>query len=277
MKIYKPVTQLIPTFKGKYRLSRMFYKNIIDKKEEITFKIAKLNINVTVPHLVENVSFELFCNGNYEPEVVNFFAKSIPENGIFFDIGANIGAVSIVLAKTRPDIKIYAFEASPFVFKYLQKNIEQNNIPNVICINKAIHKLDNITLPFYSPKEKNGKGSFSNVFTTEAVEVETLNLDKFIIEQNIKPDIIKVDVEGYEKLIFESMQQYLSQSSNTQLLFEFVDWAEDLAQDCKSGDAQHFIKNLGYNLYELTANNITPIIEVRTKGSCNVLAKKNNA
>jgi hypothetical protein len=118
------------------------------------------------------------------------------------------------------------------------------------------------------------KGSFSKVFTKEAIEVQTLNLDKFIVENNVHPIFIKVDVEGYEKLIFESMQTFLKESKNTQILFEFVDWAEDLAYNLKAGDAQIYMQKLGYSLSELNNNSIVPYSSPKTKGVFNVLAKK---
>jgi len=47
----------------------------------------------------------------------------------------------------------------------------------------------------------------------------------------MKPDAIKVDVEGYEKLIFQSMVRSLKKLTETFILFEFLDWAEELAQN----------------------------------------------
>lgn len=273
-KIIKPILQYFPNFKGKLRLAKILYRQEIQTKNEVNFLLKKTNLKITVPNLIENVSFELFVNGEYEQEIVDFFIDTIPQNGVFFDIGANIGAISFTLAKLRPDITIYAFEAAPFVFNYLKTNIEQNNLTNVICINKAIHIDDSITLPFYSSKEKNGKGSFSNIFTDDAVNVFTLNLDKFIVENNVKPNFIKVDVEGYEKLIFESMKNFLAVSNDTQILFEFVDWAEELSKIFKPGDAQKYVQHLGYNLFEITSKSMTPFDKVKVKGTCNVLAKK---
>jgi FkbM family methyltransferase len=53
--------------------------------------------------------------------------------------------------------------------------------------------------------------------------VKTINSDNFFEENNMKPDAIKVDVEGYEKLIFQSMVRSLKKLTETFILFEFVD------------------------------------------------------
>jgi FkbM family methyltransferase len=263
--------QKLPHFKGKLRLAKLFYKKKINSKEEILFDCSKYELQFSAPNIVENVALELFIYGIYEEEVVNFFIKNIPQNGIFIDVGANIGAISVMIAKQRPDITIYAFEAAPFVYKYLKNNIEINNLKNVFCYNKAVHLENNIELPFYSPQDKNGKGSFSDVFTKDAVMVKTINLDNFFEENNIKPDAIKVDVEGYEKLIFQSMERSLKKLTEIFILFEFVDWAEELAQNCNIGDAQKILKEFQYNIVEMVDKKYFIKNEIQYSGSCKTM------
>ena len=270
--------QKLPYFKGKLRLAKLIYNSLINSKKEIQFESSSYGLKFSAPNIVENVAFELFVNGIYEQEVIDFFVKNIPQNGIFIDVGANIGAISVMIAKQRPDVVIYAFEAAPFVYKYLKNNIEINNLDNIFCYNKAVHLEDNIELPFYSPEEKNGKGSFSDVFTKDAVMVKTINLDKFFEENNLKPNAIKVDVEGYEKLIFQSMQVSLKNLTNTFILFEFVDWAEELAHDCNIGDAQKILKAFGYNIVEMVDNKYFVKNDIQYSGSCKtMIATKNQA
>ena len=100
------------------RLSRFFFGKYSKEK---TFSVP-CGLSFVVPNLIENVSFELFVNGLYEESSLKLIIENLPPNGIFVDVGANIGAISVVLAKLRPDITIYAFEASPSVFKYLEIN-----------------------------------------------------------------------------------------------------------------------------------------------------------
>ncbi len=272
---FRSFFQLLPAFKGKLRLARIFNNKKIKNHQEYFFGV-KNGLNFFVPNLIENVYFELYAYGYYEKETVDFFVKTIPQNGVFVDVGANIGSISVFVARLRPDVKVYSFEAAPAVYKYLAKNIEINQLSNIKAYNYAIHKTDNIQLPFFSPTDKSGKGSFSSVFTNEAVMVNTLNLDNFFQKNNIAPNAIKVDVEGYEKLIFESMESFLKTSKDCFVLFEHVDWAEDFAEGCKSGDAQITIKEYGYHLMELEEDKLTPRDFIQYKGSCeNLLATKN--
>jgi FkbM family methyltransferase len=239
------VFQYLPEFKGKQTIARKVYKNKVKNATDLNFQV-KNGLHFYVPNIVENVSFELFINGIYEKYLVDYLVENIPQNGTFVDVGANIGAISIFVAYKRPDVTIHCFEASPRVFQYLKQNVEQNNVRNVNLYNLAVHKEENIQLNFYSPKEKFGKGSFANVFTDEAEIVKTINLDKFYMDKKISPDFIKIDVEGFEALIFESMENFLKANNNIKIIYEFVDWAEKEA-GYTIGSAQDFLFTLGYS------------------------------
>ncbi|MES2628591.1 MAG: FkbM family methyltransferase [Bacteroidota bacterium] len=264
--------QLLPDFKGKLRLSKMVFSGRIKAGTEQQFTVND-GLKFTTPNLTENVSFELFVNGSYEPETMQIILNNLPKNGVFVDVGANIGAISVPLAKTRPDVSVVAFEASPAVYSYLKRNVENNKLSNIQANNLAIHTLDDGELPFFSTMEKNGKGSFSPVFTEESVMVKTISLRTFLGAKNLVPDLIKVDVEGYEKLIFESAGEVLD-TPGLKILFEFVDWAEELA-NYKPGESQQLLLDKGFTLTDI--NTGAEVRQALTKGSAMLLATKKNA
>lgn len=261
--------QYIKNFKGKQRLARLFYKNKIDSGLPLTFGL-KNGLRIKAPNLQENVSFELFISGTYEEYTLNYFVKNIPQNGVFIDVGANIGAISVLLGQKRPDIRIYAFEASPSVFQYLKANIEINSIKNIQIYNLALHNEDGQFLPFYSPQEKFGKGSFSPVFTQTSELVKTIRLDTFLFENNLIPDYIKVDVEGYELTVFQGLTNYWLKHERPKIVFEFVDWAEKLAY-FNPGDAQLFLLKHGYTFRAFNSKSAI-ISDIITKGGEMILA-----
>jgi FkbM family methyltransferase len=243
MRLLQQFFNITPKFKGKLRLARLLIPN---KKNEIRFETPS-GTKYFAPNLVETVSFELFVYGIYEEETILHICKSIPKNGVFIDVGANIGSISIEVAKRRPDINIYAFEAAPSVFHYLQENKLQNKLDNLNIFNLAVHETGGLSIPFFSPKQLNGKGSFAPVFTDEAVTVKTICLDEFCNQYNLNPNYIKIDVEGFELLILKSLKGLLTQRNNCILLFEFGDWAEKAA-GFQIGHAQNYLLDLGYNL-----------------------------
>jgi hypothetical protein len=84
----------LPLFKGKQTLARLLFKKAIANKKNFWVR-GKQDCEYLLPNLIENIGFEIFINGIYEEETSDFFADKIPLNGVFLDLGANIGAVSI--------------------------------------------------------------------------------------------------------------------------------------------------------------------------------------
>jgi len=259
--------QYLPEFKGKLRLAKYLFKNLSGRREFRT----RDGLSFIVPNLIENVSFELFVNGFYERKYLKIISDNLPLNGVFVDVGANIGAISVVLAKHRPDVKIYAFEASREVFWYLQENKRKNSLANLYLFNKAIHTADNLEMQFYSPEDANGKGSFSPVFTDKFEKVITLSLDTFFRDNQIIPDLIKIDVEGYEALVIDSMNIFLNSNEKCKLIFEFVDWAESMA-NYSIGTAQENLLKKNYRL--LNIDNDISVNKPILNGCAMILAYK---
>lgn len=266
----------LPAFRGKRRLARFLFPNQFQQEGDMIV-MGKHNIQYCLPNIRENVGMDIYVNGIYEPEVVNFLKSELPQNGVYFDLGANIGSILIPLCKLRKDVLGVGVEASPWVFNYLKRNCELNEMANVRILNNALYDKDDELLDFYSPRDKYGKGSFSSLFSTDAVKVVTRRVDTLMSMLNIQNvDIIKIDVEGYECLVFKGAQKLLQHSAAPDIIFEFVDWAESQALGLKAGDAQQFLLDLGYDLFIIDREGIKKSNSILYQGAYNLLASKRN-
>jgi FkbM family methyltransferase len=266
----------IPSFKGKKRLLRFISQSKLASAKNFLVK-GKYGCKYYLPNLKEALAFDIYTNGIYEQETHDFLFRSIGKNAVFLDLGANIGSITIPLCKRRPDIKAVCVEAAPWLADYLKRNLEVNELKNVTCIQKALYKQDNETFKFFSPQDEFGKGSLSPVYTKDGIDVSTITVDTILREHGIeKVGLIKIDVEGYEYYAFKGAEKLLTSENAPDILFEFADWAENLAQDITSGDAQQFLKKCGYNLYIFnTDQSLTPIENVISTGNYMLFASKN--
>lgn len=265
----------LPPFKGKRRLGNIVYADLIRQGKDIPVA-GKFGCRYILPNLRETLALDIFLGGIYEPETHQFLTRSIPPNSTVLDIGANIGSISIPLAKNRTDLKFICLEASPFVFKYLQQNVELNELETrFTLINKAIGAIDNEQLPFYSSPEHFGKGSLSAVFTQDPVMVNSISVDTLLSQLSIgRVDFIKADIEGFEYFLFKGAEKLLKMPQAPVILFEFVDWAEKNAQ-LEPGYAQKLLLEYGYKLFDLRGKNkIQRLDKVMHEGSAMLVAKK---
>lgn len=268
----------LPTFKGKKRLLRLITGGKLSYAHDVLVT-GKYQCKYYLPNLTEAIAFDVYTNGIYEQETHDFLYKSLPPNATLLDLGSNIGTVTIPLCKRRPDIRSYCVEAAPWVADYLTKNIEVNQLKNVTIIHRALHMKDDETFKFFSPKDEFGKGSLSPVYTQDGIDVLTLTVDTLIQKNGLsKVDFIKIDVEGYEYYAFKGAEKLLMRDDAPPILFEFADWAENLAKDRKAGDAQQFLKECGYNLFIFNEDKtLTPINEILAEGNYMLFAKKEDA
>ncbi len=264
----------LPSFKGKGRLARLFMAGDIKHKTDIELT-GKYGVRYLLPNIIESIGFDIFINGEYEPEIQDLICKLLPQNGCFLDLGGNIGAIVIPTAKRRPDIKAYSVEAAPWIFSYLQANVERNNLKNVQLINNALFDKDDQELDFFSPPDKYGKGSLAAVFTNNAVKVRSKKIDTLVADFQLdKVDLIKIDIEGFEYFAFRGAEKLLQGSSAPVIVFEFVDWAEARANGLQPGAAQELLLQMGYLLYEVRGSQLVRRDTAFTSGSSNLVASK---
>ncbi len=263
-----------PPFKGKERLARLLMAGTIKKSTDVEVS-GRHGCTYLLPNIIENVGFDIFINGDYEPPIQDLIFRLLPQNGCFLDLGANIGSILVPAAVRRPDVQAVGVEAAPWIFAYLNKNIEKNKLSNVRVVNKALFDEDDRELDFFSPHDKYGKGSLSPVFTSEGVKVKTIKVDTLVKNLGIgKVDLIKIDVEGFEYFVFKGAEALLKSAAAPLIIFEFVDWAEKRAMDLEPGAAQRLLVENGYTLYEIRDHALVKMDTVFTSGSYNLLASR---
>ena len=139
--------------------------------------------------------YNQYTNKTFEVEVSDI-AKN---EGIFLDIGANIGEFSIAVAAKFKGIKIVAFEPDPVAIICLQFNIESSNLANRVTIINAALSDKSGSFPFYIAT-KNADSSFIQPKSfTEIIKVRSYRADQFMQENKIKSILfLKMDAEGFE-------------------------------------------------------------------------------
>lgn len=171
------------------------------------FKNLKVCINDCTFILKDLESF-VIVSPEFESEVQNYFKPK--EGDVFVDIGAHIGKYTIQAAKKIGDSgKVVAVEAHPENYRYLLKNISENDLQNrVIAYNlAACDKAKKLRL-FIG--DAGGHHSIIKNFGKGYIEVQGYPLDWIIDKLKIdKVDWIKIDVEGAECSVLRGLKNTL--------------------------------------------------------------------
>ena len=135
---------------------------------------------------------------------IEFKRIKLQKGEIGIDCGANVGNYTSHLAKKGATV--YAFEPNPYAFGALSYRFRKRK--NVVCINKGVMDNDGI-MNFYLRNDSNddpvywSTGSYfmtksKNLNYNSNLEVEVVDLSKFILSLNSGVKILKMDIEGAE-------------------------------------------------------------------------------
>lgn len=258
----------LPWFKGKLRIGKFFFKNYINQPNPFSF-YGHNKIQYKIPNTFESLGVELLITGIYEKKTVRFLKRQIKPGDIYFDIGANIGALGLPVVKNKTAVKYFGFEASPLVFEYLKYNFKQNKIDNYQLHNYLVHEEDNRYMKFYQ-SEQYGKSSLAPTYTQQYIFVNSISLDSFCKDHQLTNiNWIKVDVQGFELYVFKGLRQLLLNKKVDNIIFEFEYWAEEAA-GLEKGAAQSYLSGAGYELFDITGKKLPAIL---TNGRAMIWAK----
>lgn len=92
---------------------------------------------------------------------------------VIIDLCSGSGAIAVTLAKAYPDSTVYALEISDKAFSYLEKNIEHNNVKNIITFKDDIFtSFDKFSNGFFDAIISNPPYIRTDVIRTLQTEVQ---------------------------------------------------------------------------------------------------------
>lgn len=143
-------------------------------------------------------------DGLYEPDLMVVLSRLVGPDWVCLDVGANIGAIAVVLAHLCPAGRVHAFEAAPENHAHLVANLDANGASNAVAHHAALYDRDGtLTLHFTSSF---AAGSFVSDAVDEGVahEVPARRLDSWVAEEGLdRVDLVKLDVEGAEARVLD--------------------------------------------------------------------------
>lgn len=152
---------------------------------------------------------------NYEEKDANMILKLVPAKGVVFDIGANMGWYSLIIAKKCTGCQIHAFEPIPKTYSFLEQNIKLNQLPNIVAHHFGLSN-ESKDLTFYFYPEGSGNASSANLSERADAELITCHverLDDFAGINRLHADFIKCDVEGAELFAFQGAVETLKKDN----------------------------------------------------------------
>jgi FkbM family methyltransferase len=162
--------------------------------------------------------------GNYEPELLAMLQAVTPAGGVAFDVGANIGLISLTLAESvGPEGQVVAFEALPANVERLRANLELNECGRRVRVEAAAAGAATGESVFLVHRSggmgKLGGSAGRDETYDDEIAVSVVSLDDYVFQQEHPlPSLIKIDVEGGEGMVLQGAGRLLAEQLPTLLI-----------------------------------------------------------
>lgn len=237
---------------GILRSENKIIKKHLGRRVKKSIKIYAKNkrINLGFNHIIENEKTEIECFSsdlntavvyfNAVPDYIYaFYKKYLLDDGLFLDIGANVGIHTLIALAANKRIFVHSFEPSPEIFSRLKKNINKNNIDRVELHQLAVSGSNGHV--FFQDCSSEANIGISHISSENTgLKVQSVSIDSLLSEVEKRVCLIKIDVEGYEPGVLEGARGRLSRDKPV-ITLEFNRHHYSLEDICKEVPYDHDI------------------------------------
>jgi len=197
-------------------------------------------------------------------------------HNIIFDVGCNVGYTALLALIQNPNKQMLLIDPNPEALQKAASNLIQNGLANKINFMSAFvsDALDE-TIKFYTV----GSGAAGSMYASHAqtaaslnsfFDVKTVTLDYIYTYYNIKPDLVKIDVEGAETLVMKTAKN-LAKSSKCDFFIEMHN-VENLGMEAAGQKMLDWCGEMNYRAWYLkTGELLQNAAEIKNRGKCHLL------
>ena len=152
--------------------------------------------------------------------------------------------------------EVHAFEPNPAVRSNMEEKIEMNTISNIVVHDVGLGALDE-ELPYFQPTGSNkGTGSFVEGYSQNnedrGILLRVVRGDPLISSMGLgKIDLVKIDVEGFEKNVLIGLKQTIEKHRP----IIFLEYSEATRTSFNSLDEFMNLFPKGYKVMKISCNN----------------------
>jgi FkbM family methyltransferase len=212
---------------------------------EVPFEHFRLSIRLNDP-----LHYSILL-GLHEPDVLACLHQQIKPGMTVFDVGANMGYFSLILAElVGKKGRVVCLEPDPRVVEVLQRNATSNGFENLTVVQSAASNSCGEVSFACAPAS-----SWSGIYyerPTKRISVRAVTLDSLCRELGLsRVDFVKIDIEGAEMVALEGMSDMLGRQRPQVLVELHGNYARALGHQ-----AAEFLRAWDYDVSQVTPTHI---------------------
>lgn len=176
-----------------------------------------------------------------------FYGYPSNQDGVFLDIGGNIGTTSIFAKATNNNLKVVAFEPSSKNAKVFKLNAVVNNFEDIELYNMALSNFNGVGELYVNNQictdhilMMNQYRKTTEILDREIESVSVMTMDSWCEKYHFPSEQVRyicLDVEGHENAVLEGMEKLLSKNAAPM-------WMEISSELSRNGSAERLLVNV---------------------------------
>lgn len=197
------------------------------------------------------------------------------ESRVFFDVGCNVGEISLLALSDDPTRKVVMMDANPIALAQAVENLLLNNFTFARSVLAFIGERDGEEVEFFAVADGQAGSRYrSHALTASKADASfktsTLSLDTIVEEFNLAPDFVKIDIEGAEAEALNGARR-LTLAHTPRYLVEMHS-QDELPMRENAERVLRWSREMGYSTYYLKTHTLVESVEpFANRGRCHLL------
>ena len=251
-----------PYTRYKIYIARVIYRifSLLSFKKIRTITRHGINYEIDI---AEGIDLTVFLFGNFQKHIVKNKIINLPDAAVVFDVGANIGVISLGIAKLLGTGMVYSFEPTHYAYSKFKKNLElnMNLAPRIklmqLLVSDECKEISNMDIYSSWRLDDYGKDKHSVHMGTAkpANGISSVTLDAFCNENQItRLDLIKIDTDGHEHKVLKGARESILKFK-PKIIFEIGIYLMN-EHNIDFSFYYNFFQSINYNLVDNKNGNI---------------------
>jgi FkbM family methyltransferase len=219
----------------------------------------------------------------FEDEVIALLSRTVGEDWVSIDVGANIGLESLALAVLAPRGRVHAFEPVPRTVEHLRQNVEANARDTVevhaMAVGSQVTELEFFENPeFAAGSYALDKASplLRELLSTRRpadalIRVPCTTLDQFASAHGLsRLDLVKIDAEGFDLDVLAGAGDVLARFRPC-VIMEFASYALSVHRSMLPADALAIVRRTFDRVFVLGGDGGRPREIATDADACDLL------